>query len=115
MVLFKKHFSKRLLNRILIGAGAALVATALFPLVKFATGTTACFYAATNIPLAIYTAPVAIVISMITVPLGYLAAGWYTGKISSTNSAHPATLLARIWSPAVVICCILIITLVRMA
>jgi hypothetical protein len=113
MVLFKKHFSKRLLNRILIGAGAALVATALFPLVKFATGTVACFYAATNIPLAIYTAPVAIVISMITVPLGYLAAGWYTGKISATNRAHPATLLVRIWSPAVVICCILIITLVR--
>ena len=110
--LFKKQFSTRLMNRILLGAGAAIMATALFPLVRFATGSAACFYASTNIPLAIYTAPVAIAISMITVPLGYLAAGWYTGKIEVDGRLHPS-LLSRLWSPAVLICCILIITLVR--
>jgi len=112
ILLFKKQFSGRLMNRILMGAGAALVATALFPLVGFATGSKACFYAATNIPLAIYTAPVAIAISMVTVPLGYLTAGWYTGKIQEGNSIQPS-LLSRLWSPAVLLCCILIITLVR--
>ena len=81
-----------------------MIATAMFPLVKFATGFTACLYASTNIPQAYYTAPVAIAIAMITMPLGYLAAGWYTGKIQSKN---------WLWSPAIVICSILIITLVR--
>ena len=112
ILLFKKQFSGRLMNRILIGAGAAIIATALFPVVGFATGSKACFYAATNIPLAIYTAPVAIAISMITVPLGYLAAGWYTGKIHEGNSIQ-SPLLSRLWSPAIVLCCILIITIVR--
>jgi len=112
ILLFKKQFSGRLMNRILIGAGAAIIATALFPLVSFATGSAACFYASTNIPLAIYTAPVAIAISMITVPLGYLAAGWYTGKIQEESRIQPSY-LSRLWSPAVLLCCILIITLVR--
>ena len=46
--LFRKGFSSRLMSRIMVGAGAAIVATALFPLVKFASGTPACLYAATN-------------------------------------------------------------------
>lgn len=112
ILLFKKRFSSKLLNRILIGAGAAIIATAMFPLVRFATGSAACFYASTNIPLAIYTAPVAIVISMITVPLGYLAAGWYTGRVMEKNQTHPS-LLARLWSPALLVSCILIIVLIR--
>jgi len=111
--LLKKRFSTRLLNRVLVGAGAALVATAMFPLVKIFSGSPACLYMATNIPLAIYTAPVAILISMITVPLGHYAAGWYTGKILDNPATRPASLLTRLWSPAVVICCLLIITLIR--
>ncbi|MCK4879033.1 MAG: hypothetical protein KAS82_00185 [Bacteroidales bacterium] len=112
ILLFKNQFSTRLINRILLGAGAAIIVTAMFPLVRFATGSAACFYASTNIPLAVYTAPVAIVISMITVPLGYLAAGWYTGKIREENRIQ-TSLLSRLWSPAVLICSILIITLIR--
>ncbi len=111
--LFRKGFSSRLMSRIMVGAGAAIVATALFPLVKFASGTPACLYAATNIPLAIYTAPVTIVISMITVPLGYKAASWYTHVFLNNQTMYPASFMARVWSPAVVICCLLIITLIR--
>jgi len=110
--LLRKQFSTSLLNRVSLGAGAALVATALFPLVKFATGTAACLYASTNIPLAIYTAPVAIIISMITVPLGFTAAGWYT-KLILDQETKQVSLLARLWSPVIVICCLLIITLIR--
>ena len=111
--LFKSRFNSKLLNRILVGAGAAIITTALFPLVKFASGTPACLYAATSIPLAIYTAPLAILISMFTVPLGYKAAGWYTGVAQDRQTAHPVSLLARFWSPAIIICCLLIITLIR--
>ena len=112
ILLFKNQFSSKLRNRILLGAGAAIIATAMFPLVRFATGSAACFYASTNIPMAIYTAPVAIAISMITVPLGYLAAAWYTGKSRQENRLQPS-ILSRLWSPAVLVCCILIITLIR--
>ena len=111
--LFRKGFASLLKHRVMVGAGAAVVATALFPLVKFASGTPACLYAATNIPLAIYTAPVAIVISMITVPLGFKAAGWYTQSTLQNQSISSATFIARVWSPAVVICCLLIVTLIR--
>ena len=112
ILLFKNQFSSKVRNRILLGAGAAIIATAMFPLVRFATGSAACFYASTNIPLAVYTAPVVIVISMITVPLGYRTALWYTGKSRDENRIQPS-FLSRLWSPAVLVCCILIITLIR--
>ncbi|MEN8230331.1 MAG: hypothetical protein ABFS38_19370, partial [Bacteroidota bacterium] len=78
MGLLRKQFTKSLMSRVLLGAGAAAIASALFPLAKFATGNPACLYAATNIPLVIYTAPVAIILSMITVPLGFRVATWYS-------------------------------------
>ena len=71
----KNQFSTRLINRILLGAGAAIIVTAMFP-------------------------------------LGYLTAGWYTVKIREENRIQ-TSLLSRLWSPAVLICSILIITLVR--
>lgn len=113
ILLFRKRFSKNLLSRILVGAGGAAIACALFPLAKFTTGNPACMYAATNIPLIIYTAPVAIILSMITVPLGFRAATWYTEKTEGIISERSGSILARLWSPAVVICCLLIITLFR--
>jgi len=113
MLLLRKRFFENLFSRILVGAGGAVIACALFPLAKFTTGVPACMYAATNIPLAIYTAPVAIILAMITVPLGFRAASWYTEKTRSINGEGAIGLLARLWSPAVVICCLLIITLVR--
>lgn len=111
--LFRKGFSSKLSHRVMVGAGAAVVATALFPLVKFASGTPACLYAATQIPLVIYTAPLAILISMLTVPLGFKAAGWYTRTNPQNQNPSHASFLARLWSPAVALCCLLIITLIR--
>ena len=111
--LFKKRFQTKLKNRILLGAGAAIIATALFPLVKFASGTPACLYAATSIPFAIHTAPVAILLSMVTVPLGFKAATWYSGAVGENLLAHSSSFAARFWSPAVVVCCLIIVTLIR--
>jgi hypothetical protein len=107
--LFRQGFSKLLWMRILVGSGAALIAVCLFPLAKFATGIPACTFASTNIPLAIYTAPVTILISMVTVPLGYRAALWYRSLDPDQSPAW----LHRIWSPAVLAGCVLIMILVR--
>lgn len=114
IALFRRRFFSGLFNRIVVGAGAALVAASLFPLAGFVTGTKACVYASTNIPLSIYTAPVAIILSMITVPLGFFAAERYSGYISENRREQPGSLLARLWSPLVVIGCLLIITIARM-
>ena len=56
---------------------------------------------------------VAIILSMITVPLGFRVATWYSGKTQDVNNVRSGSILARFWSPAVVLCCLLIITLVR--
>ena len=46
ITLFRKRFPKTLMSRIMVGAGAATIACALFPLAKFITGSPACMYAA---------------------------------------------------------------------
>ena len=109
--LFSRKFGKNHLSRILVGGGAAAIAVALFPLVRFATGIPACTYASTSVPLAYFTAPVAIGLSMITVPLGYLAATAYNRSLSRLNGEK--SLISRLWSPAVMACCLLILTLSR--
>jgi hypothetical protein len=113
IALFRRRFFSGLFNRIVVGAGAALVATSLFPLAGFVTGSNACVYASTNIPLSIYTAPVAMIIAMCTVPLGFFAAEKYSGYIAGSGREKPASLPARLWAPAVVICCLLIVTIAR--
>jgi hypothetical protein len=55
----------------LFGGVSALVAVNLFPLVKFATGISACVYPGTQYPTALYFAPIAIGLSLITCPLGF--------------------------------------------
>jgi hypothetical protein len=57
----------------LSGGLAALVAVNLFPLVKYATGVPACVVAGTSYPLSLYYAPLAVGLSILTVPLGRLA------------------------------------------
>lgn len=111
--LFSQRFRRSHLNRVLLGAGAAVTAVALFPLVKFATGVPACLYASTHIPLVYYTAPLAIGLSMITVPLGYLAAGPILNMIRDEKPLLQNGTLYRFWSPAITIGCLLIIVLFR--
>jgi hypothetical protein len=55
-----------------VGGLSALVAVNLFPLVKFATGVAPCV-TGTSYPLSLYYAPVAVGLSMLTVPLGVRA------------------------------------------
>ena len=55
-----------------VGGLSALVAVNLFPLVKLATGVVPCV-TGTSYPLSLYYAPIAVGLSMLTVPLGVLA------------------------------------------
>jgi hypothetical protein len=64
----------RLVGRAALGGLSALAAVNVFPLVKFATGIPACLAAGTTTAQSIYYAPIAIAVSLVTVPLGFLAA-----------------------------------------
>jgi hypothetical protein len=61
---------RRTARRAVWGASAALLAALAFPLVKFATGIPACVVPGTGFPLAYAYAPLAVLISAATVPLG---------------------------------------------
>ena len=76
----------------LSGGLAALVAVNLFPLVKYATGVTACV-TGTGYPLSLFYAPIAVALSVLTVPAGILA-----GNAVAAIEARPAAL--RWLSPA---------------
>ena len=73
IVVFRNMKWKKTSSRALLGGGAALIAVAMFPLVKYATGIPACVYPNSLVPLSILFAPVAIAFSAFTVPIGFLA------------------------------------------
>lgn len=78
----------------LSGGLAALVAVNLFPLAKYATGVPACV-TGTSYPLSLYYAPIAVGLSVLTVPFGLRA-----GHALAALELRPA---ARHWlSPAAV-------------
>ena len=98
-----------------LGAGAALLAVNLFPLVKFATGIPACVYTGTGYPLSLYYAPIAIGFSFLTVPLGF----WIGDRIAATESAHEAFVRRkafRYWlSPVTLAISLLLMAVLRLA
>lgn len=78
----------------LTGGLAALVAVNLFPLVKYATGVAPCV-TGTSYPLSLYYAPIAVGLSMLTVPLGLRAGAFRTafeGRVWRLRWASPAAL-----------------------
>lgn len=99
----------------ILGGMAALLAVNLFPLVKYATGIPACVFAGTNYPLSLYYAPVAIFLSLVTVPLGFFVGAQIEAiktKFEETNLGRKHKYLA---SPATVILCLGIIILIRLS
>ena len=111
--LFRNGYAGKLRFRVMTGAGAALIAVLLFPLVKFVTGTPACYYGTTGIPMVFYASPVSIAISMVTVPLGHWVAKRVERVISNASSDTSHTVPGALWSPAVCALCILIVVLAR--
>jgi len=98
-----------------LGAGAALLAVNLFPLVKFATGIPACVFAGTGFPLSLYYAPIAVGLAMIMVPAGFRLGE----RIAVSESAHEAFVRGkafRYWlSPVTLVVSLLLIAALRLA
>ncbi len=85
-------------GRAVHGAVAALLAVNLFPFVGYVTGIKACVAAGTTTPLSLYYAPFAVILSALTVPLGFRAGAAVRAAADRIAAAAPR---ARRWvSPA---------------
>jgi hypothetical protein len=78
---------------ILWGGASALIAVAAFPLVKFASGIPACVVPGSMIPMVWAFAPLAVGLSMLTVPLGFKTAEKARAFISGPVWRIPAAIL----------------------
>jgi hypothetical protein len=97
------------------GALAALVAVNVFPLVKYATGIPACVVAGTGYPLSLYYAPFAIVLSLVTVPLGFKVGDWIAAAEARKGAFVRSKAYRYLITPAAAALCLLVIALIRLA
>lgn len=112
--ILKEKELKTRFSQAMLGGGAALISVLLFPLVGLATGFPACVYAQTNIPLSIYFAPVTITLSLILVPLGFLAGEQLSVILSDRKTNDRRTSISTIFSPLFLLFCVVAIVLIRM-
>ena len=114
LAIFRKQSWQKRSSRALLGAGSALIAVAMFPLVKYATGIPACVYPVTAVPLSIFFAPVAILFSAFTVPIGFLA-GERIKRISTKEIPGSVfRLTGNIASPLTLVLCLALVFLFRL-
>jgi len=113
VVLLKNELFRGRIQQALAGGISALVAVSLFPLVKFATTISACVYPGTTTPLALYYAPLAAGISLLMVPLGFVAGAKLISLEEKMRLADRAPAFRRVFSPAAVLLSILITLLIR--
>jgi hypothetical protein len=115
ITLIKESLAQKKAGQAALGAGASLLAVNLFPLVKFATGIPACVYPGTGFPLSLYYAPIAVGLSVLTVPLGF----WAGERIAVTEGAHEAFLRGkafRYWlSPVTLAVSLLLMAAIHLA
>lgn len=111
--LIRKKMTEKPAGQAILGGLTAVFAVNLFPLVKYATGVPACVVAGTTYPLSLYYIHVAVVASMVTVPLGF----WLGSKARSFESRmlnlHAKSKLDLVISPAVLILCLAILAVLR--
>ena len=114
LAVFRRQTWQKFSSRIYLGAGAALISVAMFPLVKFATGVPACVYPGTSVPLSIFFAPIAILFSGFTVPVGFIA-GERIRKAPGTKSRRSLPgLSGSLASPLTLVICLVLVVLFRM-
>jgi hypothetical protein len=108
-----KETLKKTTSQGLAGGLSALVAVNLFPLVKFATGIPACVAAGTGYPLSLYYADIAVVLSLVTVPVGILVGEKLRSLEAGLIKALGVKKYSYIASPAAVIFCLILVLLIR--
>jgi len=114
ITIFRNQPWQKRSSRAWLGAGSALIAVSMFPLVKYATGIPACVYPGTAVPLSIFLAPLAILFSAFTVPVGFVA-GERIKKVSEMgNPGSLFRLTGNIASPLTFFICLALVTLFRL-
>ncbi|UCE40225.1 MAG: hypothetical protein JSV17_12260 [Candidatus Aminicenantes bacterium] len=99
----------------LLGGLSAILAVNFFPLVKYATGVPACVVAGTGYPLSLYYIHFAVLVSIVTVPVGI-----WVGSRAGSFESHMIKIAAKtrldlILSPVVLIVCLAILAVLRLA
>lgn len=115
IAVLKETLAKKRTGQAVGGALAALVAANLFPLVKFATGISACVVAGTGYPLSLYYAPFAIGLSLVTVPLGFRVGEWIAAAQARQGAFIRGKAYRYLVTPAAAVLCLLMIVLLRLA
>jgi len=109
-----EKLTRKSAGQALLGGMAAVLAVNLFPLVKYATGIPACVVPGTGYPLSLYYIHFAVLVSLVTVPLGF----WVGAKMEALEirliKVQTLKRLNYILSPAVLILCLAIVTLLRL-
>ena len=115
ITIINEKIKQKKAGQAILGGMAALLAVNLFPLVKYATGIPACVIPGTGYPLSLYYAHVAIFISFVTVPLGFLAGAQIEAIKTKFEEATLGRKLKYFASPATLILCLGIIALIRLS
>jgi len=114
LTILKDRLKRTPTGQALAGGMAALLAANLFPLVRFATGIPACVIPGTAYPLSLYYMHYAVLVSLITLPAGM----WIGTKIEEftavTTDARLSRKLNAVFSPAIVLGCLVIMVLIRL-
>jgi hypothetical protein len=110
----KESTMKKHAGRAFMGGISALLAVNLFPLVKIVTGIPACVVPGTGFPLSLYYAPVAVLFSLFTVPLGM----WLGDRIQNMEAQREWIFLEKklsyLAAPLALICCLTVLALIRL-
>jgi hypothetical protein len=114
LAVFRRQSWQRISSRAYLGAGAALISVAMFPLVKFATGIPACVYPGTSVPLSIYFAPIAIIFSAFLVPLGFLTGDWIRKASGAGSGRSVLRLSGNLAPPVTLVICLALVFMFRM-
>ena len=104
---------KSLHGRAVLGGLSALLAVNLFPLVGYVTGIPACVVAGTGYPLSLYYAPIAVLLSAVTCPLGMEAGEKLAVILKEQKDRERKPILARTAFPAVALLSLFVMVLMR--
>ena len=113
--IFNEKLKQKIGGQALLGGMAALLAVNLFPLVKYATGIPACVVAGTGYPLSLYYAPVAVFLSVVTVPLGLMFGAKIKVLETKFEGVKRGKKLRYLATSATLILCLAIIVLIRLS
>lgn len=114
ITLINKKLKQKKAGQAILGGLTALLAVNLFPLVKYATGIPACVFPGTGYPLSLYYAPLAVSLSLVTVPLGFLVGAQIEAFETKFEGATLSRKLRYFASPVTLILCLAIVLLIRL-